>query len=133
MLYERGWAEQEIIDLYRFIDWVLTLSPELEEAFRQDIATYERGKNMPYISTIERLGEARGKVEGKVEGRVEGKVEMIGFLLAQQMGTISTDMVEELTNLPIEQLDQLALDLRGFTNIDDLMNWIKQRNAASRP
>jgi hypothetical protein len=125
MLYERGWAEQEIIDLYRFIDRVLTLSPELEEAFRQDIATYERGKNMPYISTIERLGEARGKVEGKVE--------MIGFLLAQQMGTISTDIVEELTNLPIEQLDQLALDLRGFTNIDDLMNWIKQRNAASRP
>ena len=23
MLYDRGWSEQEIIDLYRFIDWVL--------------------------------------------------------------------------------------------------------------
>ena len=72
---------------------------------------------MPYISTIERLGMAKGKIE------------MIGFLLGQQMGTISTDIVEELKKLPIEQLDQLALDLRGFTNIDDLVNWITQRNA----
>ena len=47
-------------DLYRLIDWVLTLPPELEEAFRQDLETYERGKNMPYISAIERIGEARG-------------------------------------------------------------------------
>jgi hypothetical protein len=42
---------------------VLTLPPELEEAFREDIETYEREKNMPYISAIERIGEARGKVE----------------------------------------------------------------------
>lgn len=80
---------------------------------------------MPYISTIERLGMA--------EGKVEGKVEMIGVLLAQQMEIISTDIVEELKKLPIEQLDQLALDLRGFTNVDDLANWITQRNASSRP
>jgi predicted transposase YdaD len=101
----------------------------LEEAFRQDITTYQRGKNMPYISTIERMGEARGKVEGKVEG----KIEMISFLFAQQVGTISTETIEELKKLPIEQLDQLALDLRGFTNSDDLTNWITQRNASSRP
>ena len=80
---------------------------------------------MPYISTIERLGMA--------EGKVEGKVEMIGVLLAQQMEIISTDIVEELKKLPIEQLDQLALDLRSFTNVDDLANWITQRNASSRP
>lgn len=90
-----------------------------------DLVTYEIGKNMPYISTIERLGMA--------EGKVEGKVEMIGVLLAQQMEIISTDIVEELKKLPIEQLDQLALDLRGFTNVDDLANWITQRNASSRP
>ena len=57
---------------------------------------------------------------------------MIGFLLAQQMEIISTDIVEELKKLPIEQLDQLALDLRGFTNADDLANWVTQRNASSR-
>ena len=127
MLYERGWTEQEVIDLFRFIDWVLTLPPELEEAFRQDLETYERGKNMPYISAIERMGEARGEAKGKVEGRVE----LISLLLAQQVGTISTETIEEIKKLPTEQMDRLALELRGFTSIDDLTNWLKHKNSSS--
>ena len=121
LLYERGWTEQQIIDLYRFIDWVLTLPPELEEAFRQDLETYERGKNMPYLSTIERMGEARGEARGKLD--------LLRLLLMQQVGTISTETVEELGKLTTEQLDHLALDLRGFATIDDLTNWLKQKNS----
>jgi Domain of unknown function (DUF4351) len=119
MLYERGWSEQEVIDLYRFIDWVLTLPPELEKAFRDDLETYEREKNMPYISAIEKMGEARGKVEGKVE--------LIGLLLSQRVGAISAETAEEIKKLPIEQLDRLALDLMGFTSIIDLANWLQQK------
>lgn len=128
MLYERGWSEQEIIDLCRFIDWVLTLPLELEAAFRDDLETYERGKNMPYISAIERMGEARGKVEGKVEGKFEGKIELIGLLLARQVGAISAETAEDIKKLPIEQLDRLALDLMGFSSIVDLTNWLQQKN-----
>jgi Domain of unknown function (DUF4351) len=120
MLYERGWSEQEIIDLYRFIDWVLTLPPELEEAFREDLETYERGKNMPYISAIERMGEARGEARGKIE--------LISLLLAHQVGEISSETIEDIKQLPIEQLDRLALDLMGFKSIVDLTNWLQQKN-----
>ena len=126
MLYERGWSKQEIIDLYRFIDWVLTLPPELEESFRQDIVNYEREKNMPYISTIERMGQAKGKAEGKIEGRVD----LIALLLAQQLGTLPVETIEDLKKVPIAQLDQLALNLRDFTNIDDLTTWIGQNKVA---
>ncbi len=122
MLYERGWSKQEIIDLYRFIDWVLTLPPELEESFRQDITNYEREKNMPYISTIERMGKA--------EGKIEGRVDLIALLLAQQLGTLSGETIEDLKKVPIEQLDQLALNLRDFTNIDALATWIGQNKVA---
>ncbi len=37
MLYERGWSRQEVIDLFRFVDWVLALPSELESAFREDL------------------------------------------------------------------------------------------------
>jgi Domain of unknown function (DUF4351) len=124
MLYERGWSEQEVIDLYRFIDWVLTLPLELEQAFRDDLETYERGKNMPYISAIERMGEARGEAKGKVEG----KIELIGLLLTRQVGAISAETVEDIKKLSIEQLDRLALDLMGFSSIFDLTNWLQQKN-----
>jgi Domain of unknown function (DUF4351) len=116
MLYERGWSEQEVIDLYRFIDWVLTLPQELEAAFRDDLETYERGKNMPYISAIERMGEAKGKVE------------LIGLQLARRVGAISAETIEDIKKLPIEQLDQLALDLMDFKSIVDLSNWLQQQN-----
>jgi hypothetical protein len=123
MLYERGWNEQEVIDLYRFIDWVLTLPPEIEEAFREDLQTYERGKNMPYISAIERMGEARGKAEGKIE--------LLDLLLTDQVGAISPETAEEIKKLPIEQMDRLALELRGFTSTKDLTDWLKQKNSSS--
>jgi Domain of unknown function (DUF4351) len=128
MLYERGWSEQEVIDLYRFIDWVLTLPLELEAAFRDDLETYERGKNMPYISAIERMGEAKGEVKGEARGKVEGKVEPIDLLLAHRVGAISAETTEEIKKLPIEQLDRLALDLMDFTSIVDLTNWLQQKN-----
>jgi Domain of unknown function (DUF4351) len=88
--------------------------------FREDLETYERGKNMPYISAIEKMGEARGVAKGKVE--------LIGLLLTHQVGTISAETVEEIKKLPIEQLDRLALDLRGFTSVIDLTNWLHQKN-----
>jgi hypothetical protein len=65
---------------------------------------------MPYISTIERLGEARGESSGESRG----KLDLLSLLLAQQVGTIFTETVEELRKLPTAQLDQLALDLRGL-------------------
>jgi hypothetical protein len=41
MLYERNYRREEIIDLYRFIDWVMTLPLELEQTFRQVLEGYE--------------------------------------------------------------------------------------------
>jgi predicted transposase YdaD len=79
---------------------------------------------MPYISAIERMGEAKGEAKGKVEG----KIELISLLLVHQVGSISAETTEEIKKLPIEQLDRLALDLMSFTSIIDLTNWLQQKN-----
>ncbi len=75
LLYERNWARQEIIDLFSIIDWLMRLPPELEQALRRRITAYERRHEVPYITSIERLGRAEGKAEGKAEGLFEGKSE----------------------------------------------------------
>jgi predicted transposase YdaD len=79
---------------------------------------------MPYISAIERMGEAKGEAKGKVEG----KIELISLLLVHQVGSISAETTEEIKKLPIKQLDRLALDLMSFTSIIDLTNWLQQKN-----
>jgi hypothetical protein len=120
VLYEQGWSRQQVIDLYRFIDWVLTLPPELEAAYQQDVKTYEENQNMPYISSIERTGEARG--------RTAEALTLVNLLLHRQLGTIPETTNEVLQGLSIAQLEQLALDLAEFKKIEDLDAWL-QRSA----
>jgi hypothetical protein len=71
-LYERGLSKQQILDLYRFIDWVLRLPEALELKYTDAIYQIEESKNMPYLSFVERRGEARGfgvMLRGQLEQR----------------------------------------------------------------
>ncbi|TVR66524.1 MAG: cytosolic protein, partial [Candidatus Competibacteraceae bacterium] len=50
-LYQRGWAKPEVLDLYEFIDWLLTLPEALEDAFLDEMHDLEESTNMRYISS----------------------------------------------------------------------------------
>ncbi|MBF0134993.1 MAG: cytosolic protein [Magnetococcales bacterium] len=67
MLYERGFSRQQIVDLFRFIDWVLSLPEELDNQFWVNLSNFEENKEMPYITSVERIGHKRGKEEGRQE------------------------------------------------------------------
>ncbi len=120
MMYDRGYSEQAVIDLYRFVDWVLTLPPDLAEAFNNDLIAYEEEKNMPYLSELERSSLAAGKAEGKAEGRVEVVIKQLN-----RRGQLSEEVVAKIEGLPIDQLEQLAIDLLDFTNGNDLAKWLR--------
>ncbi|MEO5369680.1 MAG: hypothetical protein H7833_06340 [Magnetococcus sp. DMHC-1] len=53
MLYERGFNRQQIVDLFRFIDWVLSLPEELDNQFWVNLSHFEENKKMPYITSCE--------------------------------------------------------------------------------
>jgi hypothetical protein len=40
-LHERGYEWQDILELFRLLDWLLVLPDELEVAFRQKLTEYE--------------------------------------------------------------------------------------------
>ena len=67
-LYELGLVEQDIRNLYRFIDWVMILPRKLETEFWEQFKQFEQENCMSYITTGERIGYERGKLEGKEEG-----------------------------------------------------------------
>jgi hypothetical protein len=66
-LYERGYEKDDILKLFRFIDWVLELPEELKQSFRNALAQFEEEKQMPYITSIEQMGIERGKAEQQRE------------------------------------------------------------------
>jgi hypothetical protein len=71
-LLQKGFDRQTVIDLLRFIDWLLALPPELEQGFWQDLIAFQEENRMPYLLSLERMALDRGREEGLEAGREEG-------------------------------------------------------------
>jgi predicted transposase YdaD len=89
LLYERKYSRADILELFRFIDWVMTLPPELEERFMSDIVAYEARERRPYVSSVERIaiqrGLAKGIEQGIELGREKGREEGMRVMLLESL------------------------------------------------
>ena len=71
-LYRRGYDHEDVLKLFRFMDYVLTLPEELSLRFDSELETIEEKLNMPYITSIERNALAtrdRTGIEQGIETR----------------------------------------------------------------
>lgn len=71
-LYERGYTREQIIGLFRFIDWTMWLPGELDRSFWQHVRQDEEARGMPYITSVERIGMQRGLEQGLEQGLRQG-------------------------------------------------------------
>ena len=67
MLYQRGYTRQDILDLFRFIDWIMTLPYDLAQQFRTDLYELDEESNMKYVTSFERLAKQEGIWESIIE------------------------------------------------------------------
>jgi len=109
-LYERGLARQDILDLFRFIDWVMTLPEALENRFRDDVIRFEAEMSMPYITSIERRG---------IE---QGKRAVLRRLLTQRFGVLPSWVELRLDTARAEQLDAWTDRLIESSDLDELFS-----------
>jgi hypothetical protein len=106
MLYERGYERQDILNLFRFIDWILELPEDLKRSFRDELEAYERERQMPYVTSIEQMAEAKGEARGEAKGD-ERRRQSIALKMIQE--NIPLETIARITELTIEQLQQLRL------------------------
>jgi predicted transposase YdaD len=78
---------------------------------------YEQERQMPYITSIERMG-----IE---EGRKEGERSVILRQLTRRVGLVPEAMTDRIQQLTIEQLEALADALLDFTKLNDLVSWLE--------
>jgi predicted transposase YdaD len=76
---------------------MMNLPEELEREFQAELKAFEEAKQMKYVTTIERMAEARAKEEQK---------QAIALNLLRQ-GTLSIEAISQATGLTIEQVQQL--------------------------
>jgi hypothetical protein len=102
-LYEQGYERQDILNLYRFIDWLLELPEGLELAFQQEIEQFEQERQMTYISSIER-NAARKEVEAFLVARFgELDAELTGLVVPIMALSVS-DRARMILQLSREEL-----------------------------
>ena len=49
-------SRQDIINLFRFIDWLMRLPEKEDRLFWEELAALEEEKKMPYVTRVERIG-----------------------------------------------------------------------------
>lgn len=116
MLYERGYPRQEIINIFRFVDWAIQLPNDLKLQFWQDIHDFEEQRQMPYITSIEEIGIERGKrdlILRQLTRRLKG-------------AELPANLAAQVQALPLPQIEALGEDLLDFTALSDLQAWLKQ-------
>jgi len=71
-LYERGYDRSVILNLFKFVDWVLILTEEAKLSFWEELRIDEEEREMPYITSIEQIGYDRGFKLGEKRGEENG-------------------------------------------------------------
>ncbi|SMC43795.1 hypothetical protein SAMN02746065_10297 [Desulfocicer vacuolatum DSM 3385] len=99
-----------VVNLYRFIDWVLILPEALEEIFLEELKAYEKEKNMPYITSAERIGRKKGE-EKKLLSFVRRaheqgiSVSTIAKIVQLDISMVESILNNEDINIPLHLLD----------------------------
>jgi hypothetical protein len=118
-LCEQGYGKQDILELFNFIDWVMKLPEELEQAFRAEVIAYEEERQVKYITSIERLA--------KREGRQEQTIRLLMKTVQLRFGNAPADLPARLAALTVEQLETLmevALTVNTLDNfIAQVLTW----------
>jgi predicted transposase YdaD len=76
---------------------------------------------MAYVTSVERLGIAKGRVEGMQEGQLTLTLR----LLTRRCGELAPATVTQIEHLTMEQLGALAEALLDFSDADDLHAWLQ--------
>jgi Putative transposase, YhgA-like len=112
-----GYSEDMVLELFRFIDLMMTLPPELDQVFDTEIRRYGAENAMPYLTTIERFAIARTKVECAREAVVE--------VITARFGPVSDGLIERLQGVDdlaqLKQLLQQAALIESFAAFQALI------------
>jgi hypothetical protein len=116
-LYERGYQRQDILELLRFIDWMLRLPEILELQLKQDIILVSEEQKMKYVTSWERMAEARGEAKGKAEGEAKALLK----LLKLRFSSLPAWVEEKVSSANVAQLDQWLDKILTAESVESLL------------
>lgn len=95
-LYGRGYQREDILELFRFLDWLLALPQPLARVFGERLAGLEEEvSTMPYVTSIERMAREDGRAEGRAEARAETLQDAVLSVVESRFGAAAAEALRE--------------------------------------
>ena len=123
-LYESGYNADQVRELFRLIDWMMHLRNDLSERFEEELIALEDSLKMPYITSVERIAEARGEALGEARGAVRGGASVLLRQLGKLCGPLPRGVEERIHKLSLERLEALGEAVLGIESLQDLESWL---------
>jgi len=114
-LYRKGFSKQDIISLFRFIDWLMFLPEKEDDLFWEQVSALEKEEKMPYITSVERVGYKRGESA------------VIARLIAKKFSSDAAQELPALEKLSADDLLDLGEELLDFESVEAIREWIEGR------
>ena len=108
-LYEQGLEEQDVINLFAFIDWMMTLPAELEAEFDRELQQLEARRPVKYVTSIERNASKKSLIKG------------ISLGLRLKFGNSGEDLLPEIEVIEdVNTLEAILEAIGTTTTVEEL-------------
>lgn len=107
-----------------FIDTYLKLNQAEKIRFEEQLATIEPRQQEGVMQIVTSWME-QGIEQGIEQGRKQGELALLNRLLNRRFGSLPVQLQQQIENLSIPQLEELAEEILDFTNIEQLTAWLE--------
>ncbi len=116
-MYEVGYSREKILQLFRLLDRLMTLPPELDLNFKAELDRFEAEQQMTYMTSIERIGRAQTLQESIAE------------VLEARFNNVPPELIEQLKKIyELDRLKQLLRQASITGSISEFGQQLSQEN-----
>ncbi|MCE7884170.1 MAG: DUF4351 domain-containing protein [Actinobacteria bacterium ATB1] len=102
--------------MFRLIDWMRSLPENLSVEFVRELSALEEELSMPYVTSVERIAEARGESRGIAT--------MLLKVLRRDCGELATEIEQQIRELPLDKLEALGDFALDVHSLEELQAWL---------
>jgi hypothetical protein len=131
-LYQKGYKKKDVVQLFSFIDWVMSLPEELSQRFWDRLISFEEEYKMPYVTSVEKIGIEKGLQQGLQQGMLLEARAMLVEVLNERFGRISAKLSEQLKGIDSrERLKALLRQALQVKSLNEFENRVIKNNELS--
>jgi hypothetical protein len=126
-LFEGGYSREEIVQLFRLIDWMMVLPEELRREFNEELRRYQEENRMPLLSWIELEAMQKGLEEGIQQGILQTAREAVLEVLEARFELVPPEVVEAINRIEDASiLKRLLRQAIAIPSIEEFQQLLEQ-------